>query len=60
MSKKNYPTESDMRQLIHTIDQGIILAQKRLVDRAKREGFSLISCPDGHNVIEISPENINI
>lgn len=58
MSKKDFSSDSEMRHLMRTIDNGIILAQKRLVARAKREGFSLIACPDGRKVIEVNPETI--
>ena len=57
MSFEGYPNEEQIMHLRMTIESGIILAQQRLVDRAKREGFTIISCPKG-KVIEVNPNNI--
>lgn len=54
---EGYPSDTEIRKLRSTIESGIILAQQRLVNRAKKEGFSLIACPHG-NVIEINPNTI--
>lgn len=51
---EGYPNEEEIRKLRDTIESGIILAQQRLVNRAKREGFTIISCPQG-KVIEVDP-----
>ncbi len=58
MSKKDFSSDSEMRHLMRTIDNGVVLAQRRLVERAKREGFTLVVCPDGRNVVEIDPESV--
>lgn len=56
-----YPTDDQIRRLRMTIESGIILAQQRLVNRAKREGFTLITCPHPHNkVVEVNPNTIVI
>ena len=57
MSFEVYPNDEQVRQLRTTIESGILLAQQRLVNRAKREGFTIISCPNGE-VIEVNPNNI--
>lgn len=57
MSKRVFPSDNEIRSLQEKIDSGILLAQRRLVERAKREGFTLITCPHGQ-VIEISPESV--
>lgn len=41
-----------------TIDNGIIMAQKRLVARAIREGFTLVTCTDHKHVTETDPKTI--
>ena len=54
-----YPTDEQIRHLRMTIESGIILAQQRLVNRAKREGF--ITCPRPYNkVVEVNPNTIVI
>ena len=56
-----YPTDDQIRRLRMTIESGIILAQQRLVNRAKREGFTLITCPHPYNkVVEVNPNTIVI
>ena len=40
---EGYPNEEEIRKFRDTIESGIILAQQRLVNRAKREGFTIIS-----------------
>ncbi|MBR4161351.1 MAG: hypothetical protein IKT87_06760 [Bacteroidaceae bacterium] len=56
-----YPTDEQIRHLRMTIESGIILAQQRLVNRAKREGFTLITCPRPYNkVVEVNPNTIVI
>ena len=61
MSFKGYPTDEQIRHLRMRIESGIILAQQRLVHRAKREGFPLITCPPPHNkVVEVNPNTIVI
>lgn len=57
MSFEVYPNDEQVRQLRTTIEKGILLAQQRLVNRAKRDGFTIISCPKGE-VIEVNPNNI--
>ncbi len=57
MEFNGYPNEEEIRRLRMTIESGIILAQKRLVDKARKDGFTLIACPNG-KVIEINPANI--
>ena len=42
MAFEGYPNEEEIRRLRKTIESGIILAQQRLVNRAKKEGFTLI------------------
>ncbi len=54
---EGYPSEEEIRRLRMTIEEGIVLAQQRLVARAKREGFTLIACPNG-KVVEVNPTNI--
>ena len=56
-----YPTDDQIRRLRMTIESGIILAQQLLVNRAKREGFTLITCPHPYNkVVEVNPNTIVI
>ncbi|MBP3688493.1 MAG: hypothetical protein J6I54_00735 [Bacteroidaceae bacterium] len=55
--KKDYPTDREIRHLQQCLDNGILLAQQRLVSRAVREGFTLIACPRG-TVIEVDPSTI--
>ena len=57
MAFEGYPNEEEIRRLRMTIESGIILAQQRLVSRAKKEGFTLIACPHGE-VVEINPNTI--
>lgn len=57
-SRKDYPTDAEIRSLQDTIYSGIILAQQRLVQRAEREGFTLISCLDGHHITERDPKTV--
>lgn len=57
MEFNGYPNEEEIRRLRMTIESGIILAQKRLVDKARKDGFTLIACPNG-KVTEINPANI--
>lgn len=52
-----YPNEEEILRLRMTIESGIILAQQRLVNRAKKEGFTLITCPQG-KVVEVNPNTI--
>ncbi len=52
-----YPNEEQIRHLRMTIEEGIVLAQQRLVARAKKDGFTLIACPNG-KVVEINPATI--
>lgn len=57
MSFEGYPNDEEIRHLRTNIEEGIILAQQRLVARAKKEGFTLIACPNG-KVVEINPATI--
>ena len=57
MGFEGYPNEEEIRLLRMTIERGIILAQQRLVSRAKKDGFTLIACPHGE-VVEINPNTI--
>ena len=54
---EGYPNDEEIRKLRMTIESGIVLAQQRLVNRAKKEGFTLITCPHG-DVVEVNPNNI--
>lgn len=54
---EGYPNDEEIRELRMTIESGIVLAQQRLVNRAKKEGFTLITCPHG-DVVEVNPNNI--
>lgn len=50
-------TDREIRELQYSIDLGIVTAQKRLVARAKHDGWKLVVCPEGQ-VVEIEPESI--
>ncbi|MBO5707407.1 MAG: hypothetical protein J6S05_10530 [Bacteroidaceae bacterium] len=54
---EGYPNDEEIRKLRAIIESGIILAQQRLVNRAKKEGFTLITCPHG-DVVETNPNTI--
>ena len=54
---EGYPNDEEIRKLRALIESGIILAQQRLVNRAKKEGFTLITCPHG-DVVETNPNTI--
>ncbi len=54
---EGYPNEEQIRHLRMTIEEGILLAQQRLVARAKKDGFTLIACPNG-KVVEINPATV--
>ncbi len=54
---EGYPNDEEIRKLRTIIESGIILAQQRLVNRAKKEGFTLITCPHG-DVVETNPNTI--
>lgn len=49
-------SDREIREMQFSIDNGIILAQKRLVARARHDGFTLVVCPHGQ-VIEMNPES---
>lgn len=57
MSFDSYPNDEEILRLRMTIEQGIILAQQRLVAHAQKDGFTLVACPNGQ-VVEINPANI--
>lgn len=57
MEFEGYPTEEQIKDLRHRIESGIILAQKCLVARAQKDGFTLITCPHG-KVTEVNPSTI--
>ncbi|MCM1371691.1 MAG: hypothetical protein NC113_01055 [Bacteroides sp.] len=57
MGFEGYPNDEEIQRLRTTIEEGIMLAQKRLVARAKKDGFTLIACPNG-KVVEINPATI--
>lgn len=57
MGFEDYPNDEEIQRLRMTIEDGIVLAQQRLVARAKKDGFTLIACPNG-KVVEINPANI--
>ncbi|MBR4710079.1 MAG: hypothetical protein IKP30_08270 [Bacteroidaceae bacterium] len=40
-------SEQDIRELQERIDRGILLAQKRLVERAKHDNLKLVVCKNG-------------
>ncbi len=40
-------SEQDIREMQQRIDDGILLAQRRLVERARHEGISLVVCKNG-------------
>ncbi len=54
---EGYPNEHQIKQLRSTIEDGIVLAQQRLVARAQKDGFTLIACQGG-KVIEINPTTV--
>lgn len=54
---EGYPNDEEIRKLRAIIESGIILAQQKLVNRAKKEGFTLITCPHG-DVVETNPNTI--
>jgi hypothetical protein len=59
MEFEGYPNDEEIRRLRMTIESGIVLAQERLVNRAKKEGFTLITCPRPYSeVVEINPNTI--
>ena len=45
-------TERDKKELARRIDQGILLAQTRLIEKAKHDNLSLV-IRQGSNVVEI-------
>lgn len=57
MSFESYPSDEEILRLRMTIEKGIILAQQRLVARAKKDGFTLVTCPNG-KVVEENPATI--
>ena len=40
-------SEQDIREMQQRIDDGILLAQRRLVERARHDGISLVVCKNG-------------
>lgn len=52
-----YPSEEQILCLRQNIENGIILAQQRLVCKARKEGFTLITCPHG-KIVEVNPNTI--
>lgn len=57
MSFDTYPNDEEILRLRMTIEKGILLAQQRLVARARKEDFTLVACPNG-KVVEINPATI--
>ena len=49
--------EQDIREMQRLIDEGIRLAQMRLVERAKHDGFSLVVYRNGMP-LSISPSEL--
>lgn len=57
MGFEGYPNDEEIRRMRMTIEAGIILAQQRLVERAIKDDFTLIACPNG-KVVEINPATV--
>lgn len=56
---KNYATmsEPEIKRLQDRIDRGILLAQKRLIEKTKRENGQLVIFRDG-KVLKISAKDL--
>ncbi|MCF0183074.1 MAG: hypothetical protein HUK01_01905 [Bacteroidaceae bacterium] len=50
-------TKDEIKNVARLIDEGILRAQERLLERARHDGSSLIFAKDGE-VKEVSPENL--
>ncbi|MCR5820740.1 MAG: hypothetical protein K6F94_07355 [Bacteroidaceae bacterium] len=50
-------SEREVIEMQKSIDKGIFLAQKRLVERAKLMGTTLVVCRNG-KVLDIRPEDL--
>ncbi|MCF0195170.1 MAG: hypothetical protein HUK00_08350 [Bacteroidaceae bacterium] len=50
-------TKDEIKNVARLIDEGILRAQERLLERARHDGNSLIFAEDGE-VKEVSPENL--
>lgn len=50
-------SEFEIRQLQERIDAGVLLAQKRLIERTKRENGYLIVMRDG-KIMHIDPDEL--
>lgn len=57
MSFESYPSDEEIQRLRMTIEEGIILAQQRLVARAQKDGFTLVACTNG-KVVEVNPATV--
>lgn len=59
MGKQVTRTDREIRAMMQRIDEGILLAHKRLVQRAKINGYSLVVFRNG-KVVEIDGSEFNI
>lgn len=59
MGKQATRTDKEIRDMMQRIDEGILLAHKRLVQRAKLNGYSLVVFRNG-KVLEIDAREFNL
>lgn len=57
MSKKTNPNSPDVKVLQKRIDEGILLAQRRLLDRGLHDGLSFVIFREGA-VCEVAAKEI--
>lgn len=50
-------SDREVKDMQRRIDKGILLAQQRLVERARLFGTTLVVCRDG-KVVELSPDEL--
>lgn len=50
-------SDQEIREMQRLIDEGIVLAQQRLMERARHDGFSLVVCKNGR-VQRLSPGDL--
>ena len=55
---KNQKNSSDVLLMQQRIDEGILLAQRRLLNRGLHDDLSFIVCPEGR-VLEVPASEIN-
>ena len=58
MSSKKQQNKCDVLLMQQRIDEGILLAQRRLLNRGLHDGLSFIICHEGH-ICDIPANEIN-